>query len=113
WHGSYNSRRRGARLALLLQYANADRQVGMPDFDQLEWPFRFLASRPPVLVVSGTSRDDINRITPPPPASLNGDSILFSATHRLPLPLAEDREKRWRPHHVFCGTTPILDFMSC
>ena len=113
WHGSYNSRRQGTRLALLLQYAKADTQVRIPDFEQLEWPFRFLASQPPVIRVSGTSSDDINRITPPPPASLNGDSILFSTIHPLPLPLAEDREKPWRPHHIFCGTTPILDFMSC
>ena len=41
WHSGPNDRRHGARTALLLQYAAAETPVAVPDFAQLEWPFRF------------------------------------------------------------------------
>jgi mannose-6-phosphate isomerase-like protein (cupin superfamily) len=113
WHASHNSRRSGARLALLLQYAEAGAQVREPDLEQLEWPFRFRETPPPVLVVSGASHNDFNLLAPPPEADTKGKSFLFSATHRLPLPLAEDAEKGWRPHRIFRGKTPILEFLNC
>ncbi len=53
WHGSWNTRVEGTRVALLFQYAAAGTPVRTPDFSQLEWPFRFKMSRTLVLLVSG------------------------------------------------------------
>src|SRR5207248_7046247 len=39
WHGTWNTRLEGARVALLLQYAAVGLVIRMPDFSQLEWPF--------------------------------------------------------------------------
>lgn len=114
WHGSFNSRRSGTRLALLLQYAESGTPVRIPDSKQLEWPFRFLDNPlPPVILVSGASAVGVNRIVPPPQADAKRVSLLSSMVHPLPLPLREDMEKRWRPHRIFRGNTPILDFMGC
>src|SRR5438309_334029 len=66
WHGSWNTRSKGTRTALLLQYAAAGTPVKMPDFGQLEWPFRFKMSRVPVLLVSGRDSSRANYIVPPP-----------------------------------------------
>lgn len=32
---------------------------------------------------------------------------------QLPLPLPEDTVRGWKPHHLFRGRTPSLDFLSC
>ena len=113
WHASHNSRQSGDRRALLLQYAEANAQIRRPDLEQLEWPFRFQETPPAVLRVCGVSHNNFNRIAPPPEPDIKGKSILFSATHPLPLPLAEDASKGWRPHRIFRGRTPILEFLNC
>ena len=41
WHGSENTRPTGTRIALLFQYAAAGKRIKMPNYSQLEWPFRF------------------------------------------------------------------------
>ena len=67
WHGSFNGRKRGRRLALLFQYARATSVVRIPDFHQLDWPFRFRAApRPSVIVVSGSAPREPNHVVPPP-----------------------------------------------
>ena len=113
WHGSHNSRRSGSRLALLLQYADARIPIRLRDPQHYEWPFRYLELRPPVFLVSGRCSADTNRIVPPPQPRPKKDSILFSQACELPLPLAEDAEKRWRGHRVFAGTTSILGALGC
>ena len=113
WHGSYNALEKETRLALLLQYAKADRPVRIHDPKQLEWPFRFLESPwPPVVGVSGEGDCTINRLVQPP-ADDEACSVLVSGTHGLPLPLPESKETGWKSHHVFRGATPILDFLGC
>ena len=68
WHESLNARTSGTRAALLLQYAAAGVPVRIPDLTSLEWPFRFVEEpRPPVIVVAGEERSDVNRVVPPPP----------------------------------------------
>jgi hypothetical protein len=113
WHASQNDRTEGRRVALLLQYAAAEKEVRIPDFRQLEWPFRFFGDpRPPVILVSGTSRDGANRIAPPPsdPEYL---SILSSVVHPLPMPLTLKEGKRCTTHRVLRGATAALDFVGC
>src|SRR6266699_3782354 len=98
WHGSWNTRVEGTRVALLIQYAAAGIPVKMPDFSQLEWPFRFKMSRVPVLLVSGRDSSRANYIVPPPEPIV---PALASQFHPLNLPLPEDRVRRWRPHYLF------------
>ena len=70
WHGSLNTRASGRRRALLLQYAAAEVPIRIPDFRHLDWPFVFLSTPlPPVIVVAGRANHRINRITNPPPRS--------------------------------------------
>jgi hypothetical protein len=67
WHGTHNTGQHGVRTALLLQYASASREVRMIDFKKLEWPFQYIASpRPPVLVVCGRGDPSKNRVVEAP-----------------------------------------------
>jgi mannose-6-phosphate isomerase-like protein (cupin superfamily) len=109
WHGSWNIRVEGTRAALLFQYAAAGTPVKMPDLSQLEWPFRFKRSRVPVLLVSGSDSSRANHIVPPPEPIT---PALASQFHPLKLPLPEDRVARWRPHHLFAGSTTNVSHMS-
>jgi mannose-6-phosphate isomerase-like protein (cupin superfamily) len=109
WHGSWNTRVEGTRAALLFQYAAAGTPVKMPDFSQLEWPFRFKRSRVPVLLVSGGDSSRANYIVPPPEPIT---PVLASQFHPLKLPLPEDRVARWHPHHLFAGATTNVSHMS-
>jgi uncharacterized cupin superfamily protein len=109
WHGSWNTRVEGTRVALLFQYARAGTPVRTPDFSQLEWPFRFKMSRVPVLLVSGGDSSRANYIVPPPEPAV---TALTSQFHPLKLPLPEDRVKRWHPHHLFAGATTNLSTMG-
>jgi len=109
WHGSWNTRVKGTRTALLLQYAAAGTPVKMPNFSQLEWPFRFKYSRVPVLLVSGSDSTRANYIVPPPAPAV---TALTSQFHPLELPLLGDRVKRWCPHHLFAGATTNVSHIS-
>jgi mannose-6-phosphate isomerase-like protein (cupin superfamily) len=113
WHGSDNTRRRGRRLALLLQYAAADTPVRIPDFSQLAWPFRLRPSpRPPVILVSGTDRCGINRLVPAPPPNSKGVPMVATAIHQFSLPL-ESPGRPWQRFIAFRGPTRTLADMSC
>jgi uncharacterized cupin superfamily protein len=109
WHASWNTRLEGARVALLLQYATAGTPIKMPDFNRLEWPFRFETSRVPVLLVSGRDTSRANHIVPPPKLLT---PALESQFHPLKLPLLEDPVKRWHPRHLFAGATTNLWLMG-
>ena len=113
WHGTDNRQRRGERLALLLQFAAADRAVRIPDWDELDWPFRIRTDPlPPVIRVSGSSRNGVNHTVPPPPQS-PGDPIA-SVVHALDLPLGDgSAAEPWRPFPAFRGPTVALPDMSC
>ena len=106
WHAGPNDRRHGARTALLLQYAAAETPVVVPDFAQLEWPFRFKNMRAPVILVRGEAREDVNELVPLPP-------VITTQVYHLALPLADDPERRWKPYPMFNGATPIVEEMSC
>lgn len=112
WHGSSNGRSSGQRVALLLQYAAADRAVRIPDLGRLDWPFRFEAApRPPVILVRGRDDAAVNRLVPAPPPDAKGAPLLTTAVHRFSFPSepAED----WQPFPAFAGPTRTLTHMSC
>jgi len=111
WHGTDNRRRRGSRLALLLQFAAADRAVRIPDWVELDWPFRILEEpRPPVIVVSGAARNGANHVVPPP---FGWSDRLTTAVHSFDLPLGETPAEPWRPVPAFRGPTATVAEMSC
>jgi len=107
WHGSHNPSTT-TRVALLLQYARADRPVFIPE--AFEWPFRFKTEpRPPVLVVSGRSPIGVNQIARPPSARRN--ATIANAAFDLPeLPLTPVAHFASMPH--FRGRTAKIDFMD-
>jgi uncharacterized cupin superfamily protein len=115
WHASRNGSTGQRRTALLLQYAPADHPIAMPAAHGYEWPFRFLDSpRVPAILVSGTGGGTANRLVPPPPSGhTKGASMITTLARTIPLPLAEDPEKRWRAYPQFKGPTRTLAQMSC
>lgn len=113
WHGSHNARGSGTRLALLLQYAAADAPVHMPASFE-DWPFRFNTDeRPPVIVVSGEGRPEVNREVPPPPTSPENAAAITAEVGPLDLPLALDARSGWTPHFLFDGLTEAHDHITC
>lgn len=115
WHGSDNRRRAGERVALILQYAAADRPVRIPDFSQLDWPFRFRqVPRPPVILVRGSDHSSVNRVVPAPPPLSAGSPMVETAIHSFDLPVGEVQSpKPWRVFPAFRGPTRTCADMSC
>ena len=117
WHGSDNRRRTGNRLALIFQYAAADQRVRIPDFAQLDWPFRVRqVPRPPVILVRGSNRNrtGLNRVVPPPPPLSAGAAMVETAVHCFDLPVGDGQPaKPWQPFSAFRGPTRTCADMSC
>ena len=114
WHGSHNRLEGETRWALLLQYASADTPVFIPDPRVVTWPFQYLKARPPVLLVQGDATGSPNRVAPQPiDAGANQLRPISPLIRKLDLPLAEEPGKQWRPHPLFRGSTPALEFMQC
>lgn len=111
WHATNNSRSQGRRIALLLQYAAADRPVWIPDFTEPIWPFHFRELRPPTIVVTGRGDETVNRLVPPPPGPDN-HRVVTSFVHEIDLPLPEDKEHKLRRWAIFNGSTSMLNFME-
>ena len=112
WHGSDNRRRRGERLALLFQYAAADRPVRIPDWDELDWPFRIRSEPlPPVIVVSGSAHESVNDVVPPPSGTTT--PAIGTVVHRLELPLGDAPSEPWRAFPAFRGPTCTVSEMAC
>ncbi|MEX2395388.1 MAG: cupin domain-containing protein, partial [Balneolales bacterium] len=106
WHGTDNSNLMGTRAALLLQYATPDRPIRIPDFKNLDWPFRFHETpRPPCIMVRGSDTGFINNMVEPPSSS--------SWVHQLDLPLAENSETGWQTHRIHAGSFQCMDWMAC
>lgn len=111
WHGSHNRNPRGERIALLAQFAAPDVAIRMPG--AIEWPFRPIESpRPPCVLVSGHAHPGVNRMSAPPPMESNLPT-LTSQVRNLPLPLAGDPERGWKPHPQFAGRTPNHAELTC
>jgi quercetin dioxygenase-like cupin family protein len=111
WHASGNTTK-DFRTALLLQYAAAGTEVRIPDPAQLDWPFKFTALRPPVVLVSGRDETSVNRMVPPPASLSSGQGAISAEVRPLTLPLAENRIEGWQPYPILDGPTAILQSMS-
>jgi mannose-6-phosphate isomerase-like protein (cupin superfamily) len=107
WHGSHNAGDR-PRAALLLQYAAAGTRVVIPDFNHMEWPFRFTSAEPPCVMVSGSSKN--YNVTPPPSACPPDAAPLCSQV--LPGSGFHESSDGWIPYHLFQGPTPLLTEME-
>jgi len=106
WHGSHNGADR-PRAALVLQYAAAGTPVVIPDFSQLEWPFRSTSVEPPSIMVAGKSKS--GNVVPPPSACPWAGPV-FSQVHVGSG--FEEGSDGWTPYHLFQGTTPLLADME-
>jgi mannose-6-phosphate isomerase-like protein (cupin superfamily) len=114
WHGSNNQRSEGARTALLLQYAAARSPVFAVDLGHLKWPFRLIDNpRPPVIAVTGHGDSIKNQVVPPPTHQQPEAFVLGETISPVALPLEENQESGWKPHHLFCGKTYSADRLSC
>lgn len=113
WHTTKNCQAEGGRVALLLQYAAADRPVYRPDLSQLDWPFRFdEGNRPPVIAVKGEADDAVNRVIDPPIYTRPGSKRIFNQVASLPAPLPLKKGEAWTPHRLFRGPSGNHDFLS-
>jgi len=112
WHGSRNTGFR-RRRAVLLQYATPDTPIRIPDFSQLDWPFKSLDQpRPPCILVAGQNRSDQNRIVLPPADPPAGPQLTGNIHPvRVPLPLRGNAD--WQPNFYFHGISPNLPGVSC
>jgi quercetin dioxygenase-like cupin family protein len=114
WHSGRNEGTEQARRALLLQYAAADTPIPMPTDASYRWPFEFsLTGQVPTILVSGSGERARNRIVPRPPRPPKGLPMITTVARTVPLPLAEDQVKRWRPYPQFRGPTGACTSMSC
>ena len=112
WHGSRNAENH-TRTALLLQFADAKTPIRIPDFTQLEWPFRFQARpRPPCISLTGSAIRHVNSLVPKP-AETTGAGKLGALFRELARPLQPDPTHGWRPYPQFRGTTPVVGEMEC
>jgi quercetin dioxygenase-like cupin family protein len=114
WHGSHNVRRRGTRLAVLLQYATPRTPIRVPLPAQETWPFEFQAApRPACIVVSGRDMAGTNRTISGPVTPDSGRPILTSQIQTLSLPLDGEPGSRWVGRRLFRGSTSGLVELEC
>lgn len=114
WHGSVNRQQTGTRRALLLQYATPSLKIRVPDWSQLDWPFKFKpTSTCPVVMVSGKNSSRLNRVSSPPPVRAETSRSLRSLFMPIPQPLPRNSDRGWRPNPLYRGSTPVLRNLSC
>jgi quercetin dioxygenase-like cupin family protein len=114
WHSGRNDGAAEIRRALLLQYAAADAPIPMPTVGAYGWPFQLQSDkRIPAILVSGAAHRACHRLVPPPPRPATNLPMITTVARTIPLPLAEDTEKRWRPYPQFRGPTNACTLMSC
>lgn len=107
WHGSKNTHAGGRRLALLLQYAAADRPIRQIRGHEYNWPFQLDEENlPPVIAVSGKPHPGRNRIVEPPRRTKRRGEAVRSERHPIRLPLELEPGKDWSPHRLLHGPTP-------
>ncbi len=114
WHSSFN-KTNDVRYALLIQYATPEVAIRMPDHNSLEWPFRQLSHpRPPVILQQGEDRFGVNRVVQAPARQKSGNyQMTENRIYPLKLPLPLMPGQKWRPFHIFNGTTANLQHLTC
>jgi quercetin dioxygenase-like cupin family protein len=113
WHATNNRRSEGRRLAILLQYASADRAIYRPAPGQVDWPFDFdQENRPPVIAVQGQADGNRNRIIEAPRHAHPKFDPLRTEHHHLSVPLPSKGDNPWTPHRLFSGPSPNHGFLG-
>ena len=106
WHGSDNQSKELSRTALLFQFARADVPVRIPDFHQLDWPFRIRDyPLPPCIRVSGDGGSSPNSLAELPPLLDEKLPTLEAGVHTVGF---EDEVPEGQAHHsqlLFEGRT--------
>lgn len=115
WHGSINTNSHDTRTALILNYATPDTRIRMPDFSVLDWPFRFIDTpHPPCIMVRGSSPEGVNElVTEPVQFDLSVQSRVPVVAETLHLPFQEDKQKGFKPHPIFRGSTKTMTSLGC
>ena len=105
WHGSLNEGDR-PRKAILLQYATNASAVRIPDFDHLEYPFKYTSKYAPGLIVRGKPLGVGNKRTPL-------QSFDKNLSHPLVFHIDSGSSKQpWTPFHLFHGRTSCLELLN-
>lgn len=114
WHGSHNTDPAAVRTAVLLQYAAPDAPVRLPDFTELDWPFRWLAApSPPCLLLRGDAVPGVHRLVPPPDREGPAERPrLGTRIQALPVPL-DPAPAEWRPHPLFALRSGDVEALGC
>ena len=115
WHGSNNTSNTKRRIAILLQYARADKAIRVPKFSHKRWPMEYHPEpKPPCLVVRGSSQDNLNRIMAGPPRTpVSTNHALTHLIEKLDYQDAELEGKDLKIFHLVRGPTPELTLMEC
>lgn len=115
WHGSVNGTEL-TRSALLLQYAQADTPIRMPDLTKLDWPCQVVDDPTPACI-SVSGGDGVgpraNRLVGPPPRHQGGAPPARPVARSMGLPASTDPWTGWKPYHLFDGSTMNLENLSC
>lgn len=105
WHGSHNLDDH-PRKALLLQYAVNTSEVKIPDFEMLDFPFKYKPELPPGLIVRGEPKGSGNVVSPPRLEREKLDQAFISRIH------STDANQPWKPYYLLRGETAHLDSFS-
>lgn len=111
WHGSNNSAAGTPRMSLLLQYARSGVPVRAPDPANLEWPFRFYDTPPPVIAISGRAHAAANPLAPAPPCRLERE--IPAAAYPIERSLRCRDGDSFTPVPCFEGSTANADYAEC
>ena len=112
WHGSHNPMSGTPRVSLLLQYARANIAVKVPDFSNLEWPFRFREDlRHSVVAVTGHTDRAANELVPPP--SMRLDQPIVPSAHLIAPNLRCKDGVSFASTPCFLGRTDNADYLEC
>lgn len=114
WHGSENLAGDSVRRAVLFQFARADAAVRIPNFKNLEWPFKFRdRPLPPCIQISGKADRKLNKISDKPPEIKSDLPQLASETFQIDLDKQLEGEKHFIPTPLFTGCTDNLKRIAC
>ena len=84
WHGVFGTSPK-PRYSLLLQYSIPSIPIRIPDFEYLDWPFRFQTQYPPCIMIRGDGHTDANKFVSPPTHNNSVRSGIYPLSFPLPL----------------------------
>ncbi|MDA9763950.1 cupin domain-containing protein [Opitutales bacterium] len=115
WHGSRNTSTNKRRLAVLLQYARADKAVRIPKFGHKRWPMEYhIEPKPPCLLVRGSSQEQPNTIMAGPPKTpIHTPFAISTLIETLDYQDNELGDEDLKIFQLVRGPTSELSLMEC